>query len=174
MLLDTQFVVAQNHKIKLEVELKINTREESPSLILLSSENSPVPWILITLAAASGCTSHSGFKLNFDQKEAPAGDVSTWGERCWGISFYLFSCFNTSLIIAVSLLNSRTLHELASASWLQLPMDSENTIFTSPWHWNGQLPQLCQYFYISSLNTLYVNYLHQFRFLPGLQLTQVG
>ena len=81
MLLDTQLFVAQNHKIKLEVELKINTREENPLLILLSSENSRVSWILITLAASSGCTSHSGFKLNFDQKEAPAGDMSTWGER---------------------------------------------------------------------------------------------
>lgn len=147
MLLDTQPVAAQSHKIKLGVELKMNKREESPSLIMLSSENSPVPWVLITLAASSGCTSDSGFKLNIDQKEAPAGGRSTWGEGCWGISFYLFSCFSTSLIIAVSLLNSRTFQGPASASWLQLSMDSENTIFTSPWHWNGQLPQLCQYFY---------------------------
>lgn len=96
MLLNTQPVAAQSHKIKLGVELKINTREEIPSLIILSSENSPVPWILTTLAASSGCTSHTGFKLNFDQKGVPAGDRST-GQR--GAEIFLSTFFPASILL---------------------------------------------------------------------------
>ena len=109
MLLHAQPVAAQiqSHKIELRVGLKINTREESRTSSLTynaqSPENLSVPWILVSLAASPGCTSHTGFRLNFSQKKAQAGDWSTKGERCWGVSFYLFSCFTTSLTIAASL-----------------------------------------------------------------------